>query len=143
MRFSSLTGIISTLYLLIVSPGLSAETVKVFVLAGQSNMEGKAKMSLLEYQSTAPETKAEFAHLRGGDQWKRREDVYIKFLDRSGHLTVGFGSPNCIGPELEFGWTVGYHYEEPVLLIKTAWGGKSLYRDFRPPRSGLPTVPVG
>jgi hypothetical protein len=25
-----------------------------------------------------------------------------------------------------------------VLLIKTAWGGRSLYRDFRPPSAGLP-----
>ena len=29
---------------------------KVFVLAGQSNMEGKAQNSLLEYQATAPKT---------------------------------------------------------------------------------------
>ena len=27
---------------------------------------------------------------------------------------------------------------EPVLLIKPAWGGRSLYRDFRPPIAGLP-----
>ena len=31
---------------------------------------------------------------------------------------------------------MGDHLEKPVLLIKTAWGGKSLYRDFRPPGSG-------
>ncbi len=27
-------------------------------------------------------------------------------------------------------------YEEPVLIIKTAWGGKSLHTDFRPPSAG-------
>ncbi|NQT41229.1 MAG: sialate O-acetylesterase, partial [Planctomycetes bacterium] len=30
----------------------------------------------------------------------------------------------------------GDHYKEQVLLIKTAWGGKSIYKDFRPPSSG-------
>src|SRR5450631_2634558 len=35
-----------------------------------------------------------------------------------------------------FGHVVGDAYEEPVLLIKLAWGGKSLAKDFRPPSSG-------
>ena len=121
-----------------------AKVLRVFILAGQSNMEGKAKMSLLEYQATAPATKQLFAHLRSTDasnessSWIERDDVSIKFLDRHGKLTVGYGSRNCIGPELEFGWTMGDHFADPVLLIKTAWGGKSLYRDFRPPSSELP-----
>jgi alpha-galactosidase len=112
--------------------------VKVFILAGQSNMEGKAKVSLLEYQANAEKTRAEFAHLKKDGKWIVRDDVWIKFLDRKGNLTVGFGSPGCIGPELEFGLAVGDHFDEQVLLIKTAWGGKSLCRDFRPPSSGLP-----
>ena len=28
-------------------------------------------------------------------------------------------------------------FEEPVLIIKTAWGGKSLFYDFRPPSAGV------
>ena len=52
-------------------------------------------------------------------------------------MTVGYGSPGCIGLELQFGHIMGDHYEEPVLLIKTAWGGKSIGRDFRPPSSGV------
>ncbi len=35
---------------------LSADAVKVFILAGQSNMEGKAPNSLLDRQSEDPET---------------------------------------------------------------------------------------
>ena len=35
-----------------------------------------------------------------------------------------------------FGHVVGEAFEEPVLLVKMAWGGKSLARDFRPPSSG-------
>lgn len=112
--------------------------IKVFILAGQSNMEGKASLKLLEYQIRQPGTRPLFEHLQKDGKWVVRDDVWIKYLDRKGRLTVGFGSPNCFGPELEFGNVMGDYFKEPVLLIKTAWGGKSLYRDFRPPSSGLP-----
>lgn len=121
------------------SPALAADkVVKVFVLAGQSNMEGKAQIPLLQHQIQAPETKDQFAHLHKDGKFIERDDVLIKFLDRKGKLTVGYGSPGRCGSELEFGFTVGDKYDEPVLLIKTAWGGKSLYRDFRPPSAGEP-----
>jgi hypothetical protein len=58
---------------------------------------------------------------------------------RKGPLSVGFAvydDKHHFGPELEFGQVVGDQYDQKVLLIKTAWGGKSLYRDFRPPSSG-------
>ncbi len=119
-------------------PAQPQRPVKVFILAGQSNMEGKAKVSLLEYQVAQPATRDLFKHWQKDGKWLEREDVWIKFLDRKGKLTVGYGSPKCIGPELEFGAVVGDHYGEQVLLIKTAWGGRSLYRDFRSPSAGLP-----
>ena len=132
------------LLVILLCPAIShAQKWKVYVLAGQSNMEGKAKVSLLKYQASNGATIERFKHLVGeNDQWIERDDVFIKFLDRTGKLTVGYGSPKCIGPELEFGNTMGDRFEQPVLLIKTAWGGKSLYRDFRPPSSGLPDLDV-
>ncbi len=138
----ALTGIWLTTCLLALLPAASGSEkgkLKVFVLAGQSNMEGKAKLELLEHQIRAPETRERFAHLHRKGEWVERSDVFISFLNRRGKLTVGFGSPNCIGPELEFGNVVGDHFKEPVLIIKAAWGGKSLGRDFRPPSSGLPS----
>ncbi len=120
----------------------ASKPVKVFILAGQSNMEGKAKVSLMEYQAKQPATRDLFKEWRTGDRWVERDDVWIKFLKRKGNLTIGYGSPGCIGPELEFGRVVGNRYAEQVLLIKTAWGGRSLYRDFRPPRAGLPSADV-
>ena len=130
------------LALLCVASAIAADPpkpLKVFILAGQSNMEGKAKVSLLDYQASQEATKGIYEHLRTTDgKWRERDDVYVKFLDRQGKLTVGFGSPKSIGPELGFGTVVGDHYKEQVLLIKTAWGGRSLYRDFRPPSAGLP-----
>jgi len=116
--------------------------VQVFILAGQSNMEGKAKMSLLDYQVAQPATRSLFAHFQKDGKWAERDDVWIKFLERKGPLTVGYGSPNCIGPELQFGWSVGDRVEAPVILIKTAWGGRSLWRDFRPPSAGMPKEEV-
>ena len=119
--------------------GESLNRLRVFVLAGQSNMEGKAAVDpLLNHQIKAPETKKLFSHLHRDGKYLEREDVWIDYLGRRGKLTVGYGSPGKIGPELEFGHTMGNHFSEQVLIIKTAWGGKSIGRDFRPPSSGLP-----
>jgi alpha-galactosidase len=120
----------------------TAKAVKVFILAGQSNMEGKAPNALLDHQATNASTKALFAHLRKGDQWLVRDDVFIKFLNRTGPLTVGYGSPGRTGPELEFGTVMGNHFEEPVILVKAAWGGHSLYKLFRSPSAGFPAAEV-
>lgn len=119
-----------------------ADTVRVFILAGQSNMEGKAPNGLLEFQATDPGTRELFAHLRRGDKWIVRDDVFIKFLERKGPLTIGYGSRDRTGVELEFGTAMGEHFREPVLLIKTAWGGHSLFKSFRSPSAGLPADDV-
>lgn len=122
--------------------GDKQKPVKVFILAGQSNMEGKAKVSLLEYQLGQPATRDLFKHLQKDGKWLERDDVWIKYLKIKGKLSVGFGGLKTFGPELEFGNTVGDHYKEQVLLIKTAWGGRSLYRDFRSPSAGYPPAAV-
>ena len=113
--------------------------VRVFILAGQSNMEGKAPNALLEHQAGDPKTKDLFAHLRKDGQWIVRDDVFVKFLERRGGLTIGYGSPDRTGVELEFGTVLGDHFDEPVLLIKAAWGGHSLFKLFRSPSAGLPS----
>ena len=117
--------------------------VKVFILAGQSNMEGKGKIDpLLNHQIKDKETKDFFAHFHKNGEYITRDDVWINYLDRHGELTVGYGSPGCIGLELQFGHIIGDYYDEQVLLIKTAWGGKSIGRDFRPPSSRAPSNKV-
>ena len=126
----------------------SKRPIKVFVLAGQSNMEGQGFIKAdpkrnegkgsLEYLTKNKATADKFKHLLGKDgQWAVRDDVWIHYLDRKGKLTVGYGAKeDRIGPELGFGHIIGEANEEPVLLIKLAWGGKSLAKDFRPPSSG-------
>src|ERR1043165_3824309 len=129
---------LSLLLSFVASPHAGEKTVKVFILAGQSNMEGKAPNSLLEFQAKDEKTKHLFAHLRKDDKWIVRDDVFVKFLDRHGPLTIGFGSPGRTGVELEFGTLIGDYYDEPVILIKAAWGGHSLVKNFRPPSAGFP-----
>ncbi|MBM3997256.1 MAG: sialate O-acetylesterase [Planctomycetes bacterium] len=135
--FRLILALIATCF---VGPPLHAGTgtVKVFILAGQSNMEGKAPNALFEHQAKDPKTKHMFAHLRKDDKWIVRDDVFVKFLDRHGPLTLGFGSPGRTGVELEFGTMMGDHFDEPVILIKAAWGGHSLVKNFRPPSAGYP-----
>jgi alpha-galactosidase len=57
--------------------------------------------------------------------------------EQTGKLTAGFGaSPEKIGPEFTYGLYMQKATDAPILLIKTAWGGKSLNTDFRPPSAG-------
>jgi hypothetical protein len=120
--------------------GPKDKKVKVFLLVGQSNMEGKGDPLHLETYKDDPLIKPTYAGLKDGRQWKIRSDVFISYPTKSkgakhGPLTVGYGTKgeNSIGPEFGFGHTVGNLSKDPVLLIKIAWGGKSVAVDFRPP----------
>ena len=131
--------------LLPLSPAWPKGIVHVFILSGQSNMVGAGEVrsqlshndgkGSLEWLTENPATAPHYRHLRNDDgSWKQRDDVQICFFDRRGSLHPGYGSnANKIGPELGFGCSVGDAIKEPVLLIKIAWGGKSLAKDFRPP----------
>jgi hypothetical protein len=115
--------------------------VKVFVMAGQSNMQGKGSIEHLGQLVT--ENSTEYAHLRRNGQWIKRHDVWIKYWDKKGELTVGYGSPDDrIGPELGFGYIMGEALDNQILIIKVAWGGQSLALDFRPLSSGQPTFSI-
>ncbi|MEZ5940395.1 MAG: sialate O-acetylesterase [Planctomycetaceae bacterium] len=126
---------------------VKGKTLKVFILAGQSNMEGAGAIvsdpnrnggrGSLEYLATH-QPDSPYAKLRNEKgEWIERGDVWIHYLERKGKLKPGYGArEDRIGPELGFGTVVGDHFDEPVLLIKLAWGGKSLAVDFRPPSVG-------
>jgi len=68
-----------------------------------------------------------------------RNDVWVvnlSYKEQQGWLTTGYGSSEgYIGPEYGFGFAVGDYYEDPVLLIKSAWGGRSLHTNFLSPSS--------
>ncbi len=68
-------------------------------------------------------------------QWKPRDDVWYKgVVAAAGSRWLGV-SGGRIGPELGFGHAVGNHYEEPVLILKTSQGNRSLSWDFLTPGS--------
>ena len=159
MKHATIANILPILLLAPLAAVHAAETkspLKVFILAGQSNMEGQAAADLegkdynqgrgtLIFLMKDPVKGPLFKHLKDDKgQWAVRDDVWVRYkLEdgpvKAGLLTLGFtpyGGRHHFGPELQFGWVVGDYYANQILLIKTAWGGKSLYKDFRPPSSG-------
>ena len=122
-------------------PGAADKKVKVFILAGQSNMEGHGQVRSLNHLGKHPKYGHLLKKLKDSDgSWVVHDDVTIAWTTKdkkSGPLTVGWGyNENEIGPELMFGTIMGDKYEEHVLLIKTAWGGKNVWCDFRSPGAG-------
>ncbi len=119
--------------------------LKVFILAGQSNMVGHGvvrgrpgQKGTLEMLTKNPATAARYKHLLGkGGEWVVREDVWIRYGEYAGALTIGqTAARNAIGPEFAFGLAVGDLFDEQVLLIKCCRGGTSLAGPWRPPSSG-------
>ncbi|MBX2851217.1 MAG: sialate O-acetylesterase [Phycisphaeraceae bacterium] len=124
---------------------IADKVVKVYILAGQSNMEGKGLPTHLDTHKSDSLIKPWYNTVKDGDGWAVRDDVFITYPTKSkgakhGPLTVGYGTKgeDSVGPEWGFGHAVGEVLDEPVLIIKTAWGGKSVYQPFRPP-SALPS----
>jgi alpha-galactosidase len=152
--------------------------LKVFILAGQSNMQGHGRTefgrnpenltaSLIvggigSLRGATTRDPLKYGYLldptttvNGQSGFTTRDDVYVSYWSntnssdansatvrrRRGNLDAQFGVSDSstdgrIGPEYAFGNVVGAGLGDQVLLIKTAWGGKSLYVDFRPPSSG-------
>lgn len=128
--------------LLITAVAAQAKELKVFILAGQSNMQGHCTTSVIENRLKDPKLKVGFEKYHKGGSFVKRDDVSIHHIEKKMHgpLSVGYGATNeKIGPELSFGWAIGDKLDEDVLIIKAAWGGKSLFRDFLPPSGKKPS----
>ena len=127
------------------STGETVAKVPVFLMAGQSNMEGygpredsdKGDWELAKSLAEVIADGEEQAQIL-----QPRDDVWVHFDSDSpvqlpGLLAPGFGArPAFIGPELSFGQVVGDALAEPVVLYKTATGGTTLGADWRPPSAG-------
>jgi len=118
--------------------------LKVFILAGQSNMDGQADVRTIDFLGEDKQ----FGHLLkvfkpDGKNFVTRDDVWVANAGVYDQLQTGFGGRknysqlgNRIGPEYAFGYYLGEALEEQVLLIKFAPGGQSLHVNFRPPSAG-------
>ena len=109
-----------------------AKPLKVFILAGQSNMEGHAKIETFDYIGDDLATAPLLKMMRGADGKPTVCDhVWISYLtgkydgsangEGTGKLTAGFGARGDtptqdggkIGPEFTFGLTMDAALKEP------------------------------
>ncbi|MCF7732402.1 MAG: sialate O-acetylesterase, partial [Akkermansiaceae bacterium] len=124
---------------------------KVFILAGQSNMDGQADIRTIDFLGEDKDP-ARAALLKvfkpDGTTLITRDDVWVANGNVYDKLQPGFGGRknydklgSKIGPEYAFGYYMGEAPDEQVLLIKYGPGGQSLQVNFRPPGAGpLPNV---
>ena len=126
-------------------PADLTKPVKVFILLGQSNMLGMGKVAggegSLEY---AVKNKHKYPYLMDdAGKWSERMDV------RNVRVMVGRGGgmqlfnnewmtvakTKTIGPEFGIGHVVGHAVDEPVMILKSCIGNRSLGWDLLPPGS--------
>jgi hypothetical protein len=137
---------------------VARKPVLIFLLSGQSNMTGRGTLGNLnkpaeDQKATlvrfikAPENVEKYKSLYTGanktrDGWNIRDDVFITMGTGTNAVHSGLrpyygGFRNKgFGPELGIGHVLGERYEEPILLVKVAFGANNLAVNFRPPSSG-------
>ncbi len=94
--------------------------VKIFLLAGQSNMLGQGVNAELPEELAAP--------FEGVKIWNRRGRAWEPVAPGTGKR------PENFGPEVTFARAIARAMpEEDIRLIKFAAGGSSLYQDWAPP----------
>ena len=152
MKKCLILAVVALIGMFYVDSAAAGKPLKVYILAGQSNMEGHAKIETFDYIGDDPATAPMLKEMRTADGKPRVcEKVWISYLTGAkgsngegvGKLTAGYGSRKDpaadggkIGPEFTFGIYMSKAVKEPILIIKTAWGGKSLHTDFRSPSAG-------
>ena len=121
-------------------PADQTKKVKVFILMGQSNMVGMGDILPENKPGTLTKlTKTEKRYpylLDDAGQWTVRKDVhYYDARTKKGGALTATSNGNAIGPELGFGFVMGQLLDEPVLILKSCIGNRSLGWDLLPPGS--------
>lgn len=125
-------------------PAAINKPVKVFILLGQSNMLGFGKVTPEDKDGTlthAIKTKKKYPHLVDDEgNWTERKDVrYVQVMHRRGSMATlrneWLTVKGNVGPELQFGHIMGHVLDEPVLVLKSCIGNRSLGWDLLPPGS--------
>jgi len=121
--------------------------VKVFLLIGQSNMNGRGGISVLKDKLIKDQPDKYPASLMD-----LRKDVWIRRANGDGIsgqkdnkcLEPGFGQWKYYGPELGFGHVMGDHFKQQVLFVKVIGGGTALGKEWVSPSQAKRTGrPVG
>jgi len=122
-------------------PADMTKPVKVFILMGQSNMVGMGDIGPETIQGTLAyltRTGKKYPFLvDDAGQWTVRKDVfyYDARVKKGGPLSPIANNGKSIGPELGFGYVMGHVLDEPVLILKSCIGNRSLGWDLLPPGS--------
>jgi alpha-galactosidase len=124
-------------------PAIMDKPVKVFILLGQSNMLGFGKVAPQEKEGTlthAVKIKNKYQHLVDDQgNWTQRNDVrYIQVMHRRDKMSTLRNEwltvkGQHIGIELQFGHILGHVLAEPILVLKSCIGNRSLGWDLLPP----------
>ncbi|WP_077342149.1 sialate O-acetylesterase [Pseudocolwellia agarivorans] len=99
-------------------------TISVVLLAGQSNMEGAGNFDALE-----PSVKQRLSKVSSRVMLSNKGDKAVPLsFTLSPHKKEKYGFEKAFGPELMIGITLAEKFpKKKFLLIKTAYGGTSLY----------------
>jgi alpha-galactosidase len=122
------------------APGFK-KPVKVFILMGQSNMVGMGDIGPETTKGTLTYiTKKEGKYpwlVDDAGNWTVRKDVYYydARVKKGSPLSATSNNGKTIGPELGFGYIMGHVLDEPVLILKSCIGNRSLGWDLLPPGS--------
>lgn len=120
------------------------QPVKVFIMLGQSNMLGFGKVGPEDQQGTLEyliHNEGKYSHLRDAEKnWAKRQDVrFVQLMHRNGKMSTlrneWLTIKGNVGPEVQFGHVVGKALDDPVLLLKSCIGNRSLGWDLLPPGS--------
>ena len=142
--------LLSLLQALLLSMPLAAtkhnKPVRMFILAGDGNVEGFASIGHLRQLvvPTDPTAVPLYQHLINNEtgQWLQRDDVYVAYDHNrnDGKPTTGplqatqfAGDAASFGPELQLGHVLGDIYDETVVIVKAGWKDRSLAKDFASP----------
>lgn len=126
-------------------PADQTKKVKVFILMGQSNMVGMGEIEPMGTAGTLTTlTKADKKYpflLDDAGQWAVRKDVYYydartkRGAPLSATANGSAAGLKTVGPELGFGFVLGQLFDDPVLVLKSCIGNRSLGWDLLPPGS--------
>jgi alpha-galactosidase len=128
------------------STGATGKRVKVYIMSGQSNMVGFGTRdgtgdNSLQTMTLRDNKFPNLVNDSGG--WTTRQDVHYRgVISDTGKVRLSPANlGSTFGPELGFGYIMGWLHDEPVLLLKSSIGNRSLGWDVLP--SGSVSYPYG
>src|SRR5210317_268686 len=100
LSLSRISACLITLFLFVCFENAQAKPFKVYILAGQSNMQGHARLYTFEHIGMDPKTAPLLAEMQDEKGEPRVcKNVWISYLsqdlEKNGKLTAGFGADDA------------------------------------------------